>query len=77
MRQFSAAFRNAVGTSPNQHLLQRRVEHAKGLLRDGTLSLAEIAATVGFGDQSQFTRTFSRVAGISPGRYRARLPPAD
>lgn len=77
VRQFCAAFRHAVGTSPHQHLLQRRVERAKGLLRDGTLGLAEIAVVVGFSDQSQFTRTFSRVAGISPGRYRGHFPAAD
>lgn len=75
VRQFCAAFRHAVGTSPHQHVLQRRVERAKGLLRDGTLSLAEIAAVVGFSDQSQFTRTFSRVAGVSPGRYRGARSP--
>lgn len=76
VRRFCAAFRDAVGTSPHQHLLQRRVERAKGLLREGTQSLAEIAAAVGFSDQSQLTRTFSRIAGMSPGRYRAR-PPGD
>jgi AraC-like DNA-binding protein len=77
VRQFCAAFRHAVGTSPHQHLLQRRVERAKGLLRASKLGLAEIASEVGFGDQSQFTRTFSRIAGISPGRYRALGSAAD
>jgi AraC-like DNA-binding protein len=31
--------------------------------------LCEIAATLGFCDQSHFTRTFRRVAGMSPGQY--------
>lgn len=74
VRRFCAAFRDAVGVSPHQHLLQRRVERAKSLLRDDGLSLAEIAAAVGFSDQSQFTRTFGRIAGTSPGRYRSRSP---
>lgn len=77
VRRFCAAFRDAVGTSPHQHLLRRRVERAKQLLRDGTLSLADVAAAVGFSDQSQFTRTFTRIAGSSPGRYRGRSPAAD
>ena len=77
VRQFCAAFRHAVGTSPHQHLLQRRVERAKGLLRQDSLGLAETAALVGFSDQSQFNRNFSRIAGVSPGRYRARRPAAD
>lgn len=76
VRRFCAAFRDAVGSSPHQHLLQRRVERAKRLLQDDALSLAEIAGAVGFSDQSQFTRTFGRIAGTSPGRYRAR-PPAE
>ena len=77
VRRFCAAFREAVGASPHQHLLQRRVERAKQLLRDDGLSLAEIAAAVGFSDQSQFTRTFGRIAGTSPGRYRARMAVPD
>jgi len=72
VRRFCAAFRDAVGSSPHQHLLQRRVERAKALLRENRLSLAEVGMAVGFSDQSQFTRTFSRIAGTSPGRYRAR-----
>ena len=72
VRRFCAAFRDAVGTSPHQHVLQRRVERAKALLCSGSAGLAEIAVAVGFSDQSQFTRTFSRIAGVSPGRYRAR-----
>jgi AraC-like DNA-binding protein len=76
VRQFCAAFRDAMGTSPHQYLLQCRVERAKQLLREPMLGLAEIAAAVGFSDQSQFTRTFSRMAGRSPGRYRGGLAAA-
>ena len=76
VRRFCAAFRGAIGTSPHQHLLQRRVERAKQLLHDDSLSLAEVASAVGFSDQSQFTRTFSRIVGASPGRYRSRAPAA-
>ena len=77
VRRFCAAFRDAIGTSPHQYLLERRVERAKRLLRERALSLAEIAAAVGFSDQSQLTRNFSRIAGLSPGRYRAGSPAAD
>lgn len=77
VRRFCAAFRDAVGTSPHQYLLERRVERAKRLLHQRALGLAEIATAVGFSDQSQLTRTFSRIAGLSPGRYRAGSPAAD
>jgi AraC-like DNA-binding protein len=72
LRRFCAAFRAAVGTSPHQHLLQRRTERAKHLLTGSAQPLAEIATAVGFADQSQFTRTFSRLVGVPPGRYRSR-----
>jgi AraC-like DNA-binding protein len=71
VRQFTRAFREATGRSAHQYLLQRRVEHAKGLIRQG-LPLADVALQCGFCDQSQLTRTFVRHVGTTPGRFRAR-----
>jgi AraC family transcriptional regulator len=48
----------------------RRVERAQQLLREGDLSLAEIAARAGFPDQSVFCRHFKRLVGVTPGRFR-------
>jgi AraC family transcriptional regulator len=48
----------------------RRVERAQQLLRNGDLSLAEIAARAGFSDQSVFCRHFKRLVGVTPGRFR-------
>ena len=49
----------------------RRVERAKQLLQAGTdLSLAEVAAHAGFSDQSQFSRHFKRLVGVTPGQFR-------
>lgn len=73
VRQFSAAFRCAMRTSAHQYLLQRRTERAKQLLHEGQLGLADIAAAVGFSDQSQFSKNFSRIVGVSPGQYRLHL----
>jgi len=67
---FSRAFRQSAGVGPHGWLVNQRVEAAKALLRDDTLSLSEIALRCGFSDQSHFTRTFSRVAGTSPGAWR-------
>jgi AraC family transcriptional regulator len=44
-----------------------RGERAQQLLREGDLSLAEVAACTGFSDQSQFTHHFKRLAGVTPG----------
>ncbi len=55
---------------PHRWLLQRRIDQAKALLRETAEPLAEIAIRCGFADQSHFTRTFTRAAGVSPGAWR-------
>ncbi len=70
-RHFCRAFHASTGYSPHQYLLRQRVERAKALLGEGKMPLSEIAQSVGFTDQSQFTRTFKRHAGITPASYRA------
>lgn len=72
VRQFCRAFRSATGCSPHQYLLRRRVEHAKQLI-GGKLPLAEVALQCGFADQSQLTRTFARLVGTTPARYRSQI----
>ncbi|MCW2239990.1 helix-turn-helix transcriptional regulator [Azospirillum canadense] len=69
---FVRAFRRTTNTTPHQWLLQRRVEHAKSLMEDRARTLAEIALSCGFADQSHFTRTFTRLAGVPPGVWRQR-----
>jgi AraC family transcriptional regulator len=69
VRQFCRAFRDATGHSPHQYMLRRRVEHAK-LLIGRKLPLVEVALLCGFTDQSQLTRTFVRLVGTTPARYR-------
>lgn len=53
-----------------QHAKRLRMEEARRLLENTTLSCAEIATDLGFADQSHFTRQFREVAGITPARYR-------
>ena len=69
-RHFSRAFRQSMGMPPHRWLLQRRVEKARGLLKEGTLTMSEIAAVCGFADQSHFTRVFSLITGVSPSAWR-------
>ena len=70
VRHFCRAFQASTGYSPHQYLLRQRVERAKALLLEGRLPMADIAQSMGFADQSQFTRTFRRLAGITPAAYR-------
>ncbi len=67
----SRSFKQAVGTGPQRYTVQRRIERAKTLLRHSDASLASIAATVGFADQSHFTAAFRQEIGTTPGRFRA------
>jgi AraC family transcriptional regulator len=67
---FARAFRRTVGMAPHVWLIKRRVQKAKELMFNKSLSLAEIALTCGFVDQSHFTSVFSRHEGTSPGIWR-------
>jgi AraC family transcriptional regulator len=67
---FAHAFRAATGLPPHQYLMQRRMEHAKSLLRETDLSLTEIALRVGYSSSSHFCVAFLHLTRITPGRYR-------
>jgi AraC-like DNA-binding protein len=62
---------SATGHTPTGLLHQARVERAKNLLLTTDLSVADVAAAVGYLDVSHFSRTFRRLTGHSPGRFRA------
>jgi AraC-like DNA-binding protein len=67
---FSRAFRQTTGQPPHRWLMEQRIEKAKQMLVDTTLSLAEIAQRCGFADQSHFTRVFVQLVQSSPGQWR-------
>ena len=60
------AFRQAVGFSVHQYVIQRRIERAKSLLVDKDLSIGEVALAVGFSHQSHLAYHMRRLLGISP-----------
>jgi AraC family transcriptional regulator len=65
-------FKQSLGVSPHQYLIQLRVNSARWLLSAGSgeRSLAELANAVGFADQSHLTRHFKRVLGVTPRQLR-------
>jgi AraC-like DNA-binding protein len=69
---FSRAFRSSVGVPPYRYLRQRRIAAGSRLIRDTDRPIAEIALSVGFSDQSHFTRAFVRVRGETPAAFRRR-----
>jgi AraC-like DNA-binding protein len=67
---FLRLFSNVLGVTPHQYLVRSRLRHAARLLADDGSSITDVAYDVGFGDLSNFVRTFHRAAGISPRRFR-------
>jgi AraC family transcriptional regulator len=69
---FARQFKAATGLAPYQFVIARRVERAQELLSGRQeLSLAEVAIAAGFSDQSQLCLHFKRIAGVTPGHFRA------
>ena len=66
---FLRLFKQSMGTTPHQYILQRRIDQAKYLLEQTELSIAEIAFRVGFCDQSHLTRCFKRLLGMTPKQF--------
>jgi AraC family transcriptional regulator len=73
---FASQFRVATGLRPHEFLLRRRVRRAEELLRDSTMTIVEIALTVGFQTQAHFTTVFKRFVGYTPRHWRmtSQLP---
>jgi len=67
---FHREFKRSTGVTPHQYIIQVRMEHAKGLLSGSDMPLAQVAAQVGFADQSHFCATFRRTTSMTPRTYR-------
>jgi AraC-like DNA-binding protein len=70
---FARQYRAAFGESPYQHLLTRRIERAKALLRAGRLSVTEVCLEVGFTSLGTFSARFHEIVGLTPSAYRAQM----
>ena len=64
------AFKAAVGQSPHQYVLARRIERAKDLLRNTQVPIADVAFSSGFSSQSHLSNWFLKLVGVSPATYR-------
>jgi AraC-like DNA-binding protein len=67
---FLRLFSDVLGVTPHQYLVRSRLRHAARRLAYDDSPITEIAYDVGFGDLSNFVRTFHRAAGASPLRFR-------
>ncbi|MEN5306647.1 helix-turn-helix domain-containing protein [Chryseobacterium cucumeris] len=69
---FFKMFKDELGTSPNDFILQERITRAKELLASQT-SIKETAFQTGFSDTNYFTRVFKQLEGVTPKSYQDRM----
>jgi len=69
----SRLLREETGLAPIQHLQQKRLAHAKVLLQEKQLTIAEIAYRSGFGSPEHLFRIFRKFTGITPATYRRNM----
>ncbi len=72
-RAFERKFRGVYFSTPQSYLRQLRIRMACQLLMSSNRSLAEIATSFGYCDQSHFGREFLRETGLAPSAYRKRF----
>lgn len=68
--QFLRKFRERFGDSPGQYLINSRLKRAATLLEDTSLTIDQIAASVGFYNSAYFIKLYKREFGITPGARR-------
>lgn len=69
----SSLIKAELGLSFSEYLASKRIQKAKELLADETLSIDSIAEMVGYNDYFYFTKVFKKSTGISPSKYRKNL----
>jgi AraC family transcriptional regulator len=67
---FSRAFKQSTGLPPHRYQTMLRIERAKDLLANSTLTISDVAAAVGYDDQGQLARLFRSEVGVTPSQYR-------
>lgn len=63
-------FKKIMKMSPQEFLINYRIERAANLLRNSDLTIGDIARSVGYEDSFQFSKIFRKIKGVSPTRFR-------
>ena len=67
---FSALFKKETGEGFSKYLTRVRIDRAKELLRETSLSVSEVCEAVGYSDRKHFTQTFHKMTGVNPAEFR-------
>ena len=73
MARLSEMIKENLKVNFSDYIASLRIQRAKELLRDESLSIQEIAEIVGYNDYFYFTKVFKKVEGISPSKYRKSI----
>lgn len=69
----ATVFRQFYGYSVGEYVRRLRIDYACRTISTSDVSLAHVALDAGFPNQSQFSRTFKRLTGLTPAQYRSAL----
>jgi AraC-like DNA-binding protein len=67
---FVNRFRELVGITPAAYLGQYRMDQASSWLRQGTMTMDEIAERCGYSSTAAFAKAYKKIAGVAPGAVR-------
>jgi AraC-like DNA-binding protein len=74
---FFALFKRATGQTPITYFTRARMRRACKLLLETSLSVKEIAASLGYEDEFYFSRLFKSLHQLAPSYYRAQCGPSQ
>lgn len=66
---FYKYFKERFGTTPQQYILRLRIDHAKKMMSDSSISIQEVGYGSGFNSLNHFIKIFKRMEGVTPGSY--------
>lgn len=67
---FSVRFARVVGEAPHAYITRVRMLRAARMLKDGNVSIADVALSAGYESESSFNKAFKRYYGETPGQFR-------
>lgn len=74
---FSKKFKQEVGLSLRDYTAQQKIEKAKTLLSQNTMSISDISEYLGFNSQSYFGSVFRKMTGVTPSEYQPGCAPKE
>ena len=69
---FKRRFARIYGTSPNKWLVERKMQKAAGLLKQGEYKASDIYYDLGYENLSSFIQSFKQVHGVTPKKYQQK-----